>query len=104
MKKIIALLFAGILVSSVMIGCSKPEEGDNNTATTGTSGKAPETSKGDDAGMTTDKPGETGTTGTTTAPTEGAATPKEGEGTAAPTEGAAAPKEGEAGKPAEGGH
>jgi hypothetical protein len=37
MKKIISLLLAGILVSSVMVGCSKTDENnaDNTTTTTG---------------------------------------------------------------------
>lgn len=40
MNKWITLLLAGILVSAVMTGCSKPEEGTTDTATTsGTEGK-----------------------------------------------------------------
>jgi len=81
MKKWISLLLAGILVSAVMIGCSKPEEGTTDTATTsGTEGKME--SKTDEAatpdagaGDTKMDGGESKMEGGATPPAEGGATP-----------------------------
>ena len=40
MNKRISLLCAGLLMSAVMVGCSKPEEGDTSTTTTSGAGKS----------------------------------------------------------------
>lgn len=73
MNKWITLLLAGILVSAVMTGCNKPEEGSTDTATTsGSEGKME--SKADGA-ATPDAGGESKMDGSTAKMEGGATTP-----------------------------
>jgi hypothetical protein len=69
MKKWIALLFAGILASSVLIGCSKDSGGEDTTGgttatTSGDGGTTGDTgTTGGEAGTTGGEAGTTGSTG-----------------------------------------
>ena len=69
MKRTLSLLIAGLTLSAFMIGCSKPEEGDNAAVTpAGDSKTAVLPNKG---GATTTS----GTTGTTATATPGVSAP-----------------------------
>lgn len=74
MKKLIGLLVAGLTISVLMTGCSKPAEGDTGTtpaATTGSTDKpvTPTTPPASSTGNMS------GTTGTTTPPATTGTTP-----------------------------
>lgn len=75
MKKWIGLLLAGILVSSVMIGCSKPDEGSTDTAATPGGAEGKMENKADEAATPDAGSGDAKMEGGATPPADGGAKP-----------------------------